>query len=47
MSTTEEISISANEGEAAGDPTFVEGVGNIPRDIYKHVQSDPLGDLPR
>ena len=27
--------------------TYVEGVGSIPRDIYKHVQSDPLGDLPR
>lgn len=27
--------------------TFVEGVGNIPRDIYKYVKSDPSGDLPR
>jgi thiosulfate reductase cytochrome b subunit len=27
--------------------TYVEGVGHIPRDIYKHVQSDPKGDLPR
>jgi len=27
--------------------TYVEGVGSIPRDIYKHVKSDPLGDLPR
>jgi len=27
--------------------TYVEGVGNIPRDIYKHVKSNPLGDLPR
>ncbi len=27
--------------------TYVEGVGNIPRDIYKYVKSDPLGDLPR
>ncbi len=27
--------------------TFVEGVGHIPRDIYKHVKSNPLGDLPR
>ncbi len=27
--------------------TFVDGVGHIPRDIYKHVQSDPRGDLPR
>jgi thiosulfate reductase cytochrome b subunit len=36
-------------GEAAGKPesAYVEGVGNIPRDIYKYVKSDPLGDLPR
>ena len=27
--------------------TYVEGVGSIPRDIYKHVKSDPMGDLPR
>ena len=27
--------------------TYVEGVGNIPIDIYKHVKSNPLGDLPR
>jgi cytochrome b subunit of formate dehydrogenase len=27
--------------------TYVEGVGNIPRDIYKSVTSDPLGTLPR
>ena len=27
--------------------TYVEGVGSIPRDIYKHIKSDPLGDLPR
>ena len=27
--------------------TFVEGVGNIPRDIYRQVKSDPSGDLPR
>ncbi len=29
------------------DNTRVEGVGDIPRDIYKYVKSDPLGDLPR
>ena len=29
------------------DTTFVEGVGNIPRNIYQYVKSDPLGDLPR
>ncbi|NOY68529.1 MAG: hypothetical protein GXP53_03425 [Deltaproteobacteria bacterium] len=27
--------------------THVEGVGAIPRDIYKHVTSNPFGDLPR
>lgn len=27
--------------------TYVEGVGSIPRDIYRHVKSDPLGDLKR
>ena len=27
--------------------TYVEGVGDIPRDIYKYVTSDPMGDLPR
>jgi cytochrome b subunit of formate dehydrogenase len=27
--------------------THVEGVGAIPRDIYRHVKSDPMGDLPR
>ncbi len=27
--------------------THVKGVGTIPRDIFKHVKSDPLGDLPR
>jgi formate dehydrogenase subunit gamma len=27
--------------------THVPGVGRIPRDIYKHVKSNPFGDLPR
>jgi formate dehydrogenase subunit gamma len=27
--------------------TYVPGVGHIPRDIYKYVKSNPLGDLPR
>ena len=45
---SETIAIPAG-GRARGDEyfTYVEGVGSIPRDIYKHVQSDPLGDLPR
>jgi formate dehydrogenase subunit gamma len=27
--------------------THVDGVGPVPRDIYKYVKSNPLGDLPR
>ena len=27
--------------------TYVEGVGNIPRDIFKYVKSNPLGDIRR
>jgi cytochrome b subunit of formate dehydrogenase len=27
--------------------TNIEGIGAIPRNIYMHVKSDPLGDLPR
>ena len=27
--------------------TDVEGIGAIPRNIYMHLKSDPLGDLPR
>jgi formate dehydrogenase subunit gamma len=33
--------------EAAQYYTHVDGVGPVPRDIYKYVKSDPLGDLPR
>jgi cytochrome b subunit of formate dehydrogenase len=48
MSTaTENITASPETNEADEYYTYVEGVGNIPRDIYKHVKSDPLGDLPR
>jgi formate dehydrogenase subunit gamma len=42
--------IAVPAGELATEDTYfthVEGVGNIPRDIYKHVESDPIGDLPR
>jgi thiosulfate reductase cytochrome b subunit len=45
--TTEDIAITPETMKAEGDFTYVEGVGNIPRDIYKYVKSDPLGDLPR
>ncbi|NOZ69264.1 MAG: DUF4405 domain-containing protein [Deferribacteres bacterium] len=44
---SEEIAGSAGTAELEGDTTYVEGVGNIPRNIYKYVKSDPLGDLPR
>jgi thiosulfate reductase cytochrome b subunit len=45
---SEAIPVSAKEAGTADDYlTYVEGVGNIPRDIYKHVVSDPAGDLPR
>lgn len=42
-----DIGISAVEADQAVDYTYVDNVGNIPRDMYRHVQSDPLGDLPR
>jgi cytochrome b subunit of formate dehydrogenase len=45
--TTENIEIHSEATIAGGDVTYVEGVGDIPRDIYKYVKSDPLGDLPR
>ncbi|MEJ2154552.1 MAG: hypothetical protein P8X96_04405 [Desulfobacteraceae bacterium] len=52
MSSAEEkINGQAADSGAPTSPdgyyTFVEGVGHIPRDIYKHVKSNPLGDLPR
>ncbi|UCF90054.1 MAG: hypothetical protein JSW39_17365 [Desulfobacterales bacterium] len=42
--------ITGSPGETlVGDDyfTYVEGVGPIPRDIFKYVKSDPFGDLPR
>ncbi|UCH21786.1 MAG: hypothetical protein JSU83_00510 [Deltaproteobacteria bacterium] len=46
--STGATAISANETPADDDYfTNVEGVGFIPRDIYKYVTSDPVGDLPR
>ena len=46
--------ISQDAAVSAGAPvaeedyfTYVEGVGDIPRDIYKFVESNPMGDLPR
>jgi cytochrome b subunit of formate dehydrogenase len=45
--STENIAVTPDSAETEDYLTYVEGVGNIPRDIYKHVKSDPLGDLPR
>ncbi len=53
MAGSESIETTAGsipaQGQAQPDGyyTYVEGVGHIPRDIYKHVKSNPLGDLPR
>lgn len=49
MTTSSETVVnSANDSPAEGGHThYVKGVGNIPRDIYKYVKSDPLGDMPR
>ena len=49
MSNSSEVIAVPTEKGAVDDDyyTYVEGVGNIPRDIFKHVESDPRGDLPR
>ncbi len=47
VTSSENIEISSREDLAEADYTHVEGVGAVPRDIYTHVKSDPLGDLPR
>ncbi len=45
--TSENIDIASQVKDVEKDVTYVEGVGNIPRNIYQYVKSDPLGDLPR
>jgi formate dehydrogenase subunit gamma len=47
--STEEITRRGPVAETLPEDyfTYVPGVGNIPRDIYKHVKSNPYGDLPR
>lgn len=45
--TVKSIDILATDAGAEKDLTYVEGVGNIPRDIYRYVTSNPFGDLPR
>jgi cytochrome b subunit of formate dehydrogenase len=49
MPGSTETAVATVEQTAAKDDyfTYVEGVGHIPRDIYKFVKSDPAGDLPR
>ena len=49
MSNSSDAVAVPTEKKATEDDylTYVDGVGNIPRDIYKHVVSDPKGDLPR
>ena len=49
MSTSSKTFVVAGKEIAEDDDyiTYVDGVGPIPRDIYKYVKSDPLGDLPR
>ena len=48
MSISPDTAAAGEEIQAKDDYfTLVEGVGNIPRDIYKYVKSDPSGDLPR
>jgi len=46
--SSEAVALPAREKWSENDDyTYIEGIGNIPRDIYKHVESDPMGDLPR
>ena len=49
MSTSSKTFVVAGKEIAEDDDyiTYVDGVGPIPRDIYKYVKSDPLGDLSR
>jgi len=49
MSTSSKTFVVAGKEIMEDDDyiTYVDGVGPIPRDIYKHVKSDPLGDLSR
>jgi len=49
MSTSSKTFVVAGKEIMEDDDyiTYVDGVGPIPRDIYKYVKSDPLGDLSR
>ena len=47
MSNSSDVIAVPTETRAVVDDyyTYVEGVGDIPRDIYKHVESDPRGRI--
>ena len=49
MSASPDTAAATAEKAAAREDyfTYVEGVGHVPRDIYKYIKSDPTGDLPR
>lgn len=49
MSTSSKTFVVAGKEIMEDDDyiTYIDGVGPIPRDIYKYVKSDPTGDLPR
>lgn len=49
IAATENIALSGTAAKEQPDDyfTYFEGVGAIPRDIYKYVKSNPMGDLPR
>ncbi len=49
MSTSSKTFVVAGKEIVEDDDyiTYIDGVGPIPRDIYKYVKSDPTGDLPR
>ncbi len=46
--SSETVVTSANDSPAENDDMhYVDNIGYVPRDIYKHVLSDPLGDMRR
>ncbi len=48
MAISPETAVVGEEAPVEDDFfTYLEGVGQIPRDIYRYVKSDPSGDLPR
>ncbi|MBC8413882.1 MAG: DUF4405 domain-containing protein [Nitrospira sp.] len=47
MSLLKSESIDTEQNADKEESVYVDGLGNVPRNIYMHVKSDPLGDLPR